>query len=160
MGMYRYPRGVLAVAAFIVVSTACGAPPQPANGPSDTAADEAAIRAHAQGFEAALNSRDFGAFAEQFTSDGDLAVGDVPLASGHEAIQRTIATAWTDAPATRRATISVDRIRFVGPDAAVVDATARFSEGEPAQDRGTSVVVRGDSGWRTLVLRILPAPRR
>src|SRR5688500_17622471 len=104
----RHDSRVSVLTASVFVIAACGVPEQPVTRPSDTAADEASIRSHAAGFEAALNSRDFGAFAAQFTTDGDLAVGDVPLASGHEAIQRTIATAWTDAPAARRATISVD----------------------------------------------------
>jgi len=81
------------------------------------------------------------------------------MSSGQDAIRRTIEAAWATAPATRRATITVERVRSLGPDIAVLDAVARFNEGEPTQDRGTSVVVRRNGVWRTLVLRVLPAAK-
>ncbi len=127
---------------------------------ANTATDEAGIRAHVAGFEAALNKRDFTAFAAQFVSDGDLILVDSPISSGQDAIRRTIEAGWANAPSTRRASITVERVRFLGGDIAVVDSAARFSEGEPAQDRGTSVVVRRDGAWRTLALRVLPAPKQ
>ena len=151
----------LLITFFIAVSS-CRTPEQATNasaGPN-TATDEAGIRAHVAGFEAALNKRDFAAFAAQFVPDGDLILVDGPTSSGQDAIRRTLEAAWANAPAARRATITVEKIRSLGSDIAVVDASARFSEGEPTQDRGTSVVVRRDGAWRTLVLRVLPAVKQ
>jgi uncharacterized protein (TIGR02246 family) len=122
--------------------------------------DEPGIRAHIRGLEAAVNSRDFAAFAAQFLADGDLVVVDRQTSSGHDAIRRTMEAAWAGAPSARRASITVDKVRFLNEDIALVDAVARFSEGDPAEDRGTSVVVRRDGAWRTLALRILPAPKQ
>jgi uncharacterized protein (TIGR02246 family) len=146
---------VLALAVGSVACTPQHQPSDPSSG-TETAKDDAAIRSHAAGFERALNSRDFAAFSEQFTPDGDLILVDGPLTSGREAIRRSIQAAWTDAPPTRRASITVNNIRFLSSDIALVEAAARFSAGEPAQDRGTSVVVRRDGVWRTLALRVLP----
>jgi uncharacterized protein (TIGR02246 family) len=142
--------------------SSCRTPEQAPNasaGPN-TATDEAGIRAHVAGNEAALNKRDFAAYAAQFVPDGDLIVVDGATSSGQDAIRRTIEAAWANAPATRRATITVDKIRSLGSDIAVVDASARFSEGEPTLGRSTSVVVRRDGAWRTLVLRVLPAAKQ
>src|SRR5262245_22985046 len=152
---------LLLVTFFIAVSS-CRTPEQAPNasaGPN-TATDEAGIRAHIAGVEAALNKRDFAAFAAQFVPDGDLILVDGPTRSGQDAIRRSLEAEWTNAPATRRVTITIEKIRSLGSDIAVVDDTARFSEGEPTQGRGTSVVVRRDGVWRTLVLRVLPAVKQ
>src|SRR5262245_15077182 len=153
---------VLLLITFFIAVSSCRTPEQATNASveSNTATDEAGIRAHVSGFEAAVNKRDFAAFAAQFVPDGDLILVDSPTRSGQDAIRRKIEAAWANAPATRRATITVDKIRSRGSDIAVVDASARFSEGEPAQDRGTAVVVRRDGAWRTLVLRVLPAVKQ
>ena len=127
---------------------------------SNAANDDAGIRAHVAGFEAALNKRDFTAFGAQFHPDGDLILVDTAISSGPEAIRRTLEKGWAGAPSTRRATITVEKVRFLTADIAVVDAVARFSEGEPKQDRGTSVVVRRNGVWKTLVLRVLPAAKQ
>jgi uncharacterized protein (TIGR02246 family) len=124
------------------------------------ATDEASIREHVAGFEAAINKRDFAAFAAQFAPDGDVIIGDGPISSGTDAIRRTFETGWAGAPSARRASISVERIRFLGADIAVLDATARFSEGDPKQDRATSVVVRRNGAWKTVVLRIYLAAKQ
>jgi uncharacterized protein (TIGR02246 family) len=147
------------VLVFSVPALFCGAPePEPKESARvDTATDEAAVRAHAARFEAALNDRDFAAFAALFVPDGDFVLVNRPRASGQDAILRTIEAAWTNAPPARRATITVEQVRFPAPDVAVVDAVARFTEGEPTQDRATSVLVRRDGAWRNLILRVLPA---
>jgi len=123
----------------------------------DRAADEAAIRAGVAASEAAINGRDFAALAAQFVPDGDAIVVSSPKSTGPEAIRRTFETGWADAPADRQISITVDSIRFLTADIAVVDMSARFSAGEPTQDRATSIVVRRDGAWRTATLRVLPA---
>jgi hypothetical protein len=47
-----------------------------------------------------------------------------------------------------------------GASVAIADTTARFSEGEPTQDRGTWVMVRNNGAWRVAALRVLPAERQ
>jgi uncharacterized protein (TIGR02246 family) len=153
---------VLLLITFFIAVSSCRTPEQAPNasaGPN-TAADEAGIRAHIAGAEATLNKRDFAAYAARFVPDGDLIVVDGPTISGQDAIRRALEAAWANAPATRRIAITVEKIRSLGPDIAVVDDTARFSEGGPAPNRGTEVVVRRDGAWRTLVLRVFPAAKQ
>ena len=144
-----------------IAAASCRTPEQASSTPAEQnmATDEAAIRAEVVATEAAINRRDFAGFAAQFTPDGDAIIVDSPRISGHDAIRRTFETGWADAPANRQITITVGSIRFLSDDIAVVDNRARFSAGEPTQDRATAVMVRRDGGWRIAALRILPAAK-
>jgi uncharacterized protein (TIGR02246 family) len=149
---------VLASAAFVAAACAQAPAEPPAEPMPDRAADEAAIRAVIAGVQEGINSRDFAAFAAQFTSDGDLIAFDMPKATGPDAVRQSIQMAWAEAPADRTIAITVDSIRFVGSDVAIVDNTGTLSSGEPAADRATGVMVRqGDGAWKTVSLRVYQA---
>jgi uncharacterized protein (TIGR02246 family) len=121
--------------------------------------DEAGIRAQVAAAEAAINRRDFAALAALYTSDGDTIIATRPRTSGPDAIRRSAEAAWAAAPSARRLRITVDAIRFLTPDVAIADTIARFSAGEPAEDRGTWVMVRRDGVWRVGAFRVQPAER-
>ena len=149
----------VALAGLVVVGlSACtgtmstGAPAAP-----DRAADEAAIRAVISTVQDSLNRRDYAAFASSMAPEADLIVFDRPKATGLAAVQQAMEAGWSNAPADRMISINIDNIRFVARDVAVIDGTATFSAGEPTSDRSTGVMVRGDGGWRTLALRVMPA---
>lgn len=152
----------LTAAAFILAAAACGSqeatppPPEPAVAP-DRAADEAAIRAIFAESQEALNARDFAAFTANFTAEADAIVFDNPRVTGPAAIQAAFEAGWADAPEDRMITITVDSVRFVGPDVAIADASATFTSGEPAADRATGVFVRSDGGWQVGALRVYAA---
>lgn len=123
-------------------------------------ADEKAIRAQITAAEAAINKRDFAALGTLYTPDGDAIIGSAPTSSDPDAIRRHLAAAWAKAPANRRISITVDAIRFITSDVAIANTTARFSEGEPLEDRGTWVMARRDGTWRVAAIRVQPAQRR
>jgi len=122
-------------------------------------AGDAAVRARIKAFEAAWNARDAARVASGYAPDGDLILGDGPRYSGRDAIGRSSAAAWSGVPADRRISISIDAIRHPGPDIAIAECTARFSAGEPTQDRGTWVMVRRQGAWWVAALRVMPAER-
>ncbi len=122
--------------------------------------DEAAIRGQVAAMEAAYNKRDTAALAAIYATDGDVMMVAGPRSSGHEAIRRATETDWAKMPSTRQISLTVDSIRFLSSDVAIAECTARLSEGEPSQDRGTWVMVRRDGTWRVAALRVLPAEQR
>jgi uncharacterized protein (TIGR02246 family) len=119
--------------------------------------DDAAIRALIAFAEAAINRRDFAALAALYTTDGDTIIASRPRTSGRDAIRRSAEAAWATAPSARRLSMTVDAIRFLDSDVAIADTTARFSAGEPREDRGTWVVVRRDGRWLVGAFRVQPA---
>ena len=93
------------------------------------AADEAALRGVVTAFEAAVNKRDMAAVAALYTTDADAVVGDAPVANGRTAIQAGLHRDWGSSPASRRIHLTVVDIRFLGPDVALVNTRAQFTEG-------------------------------
>lgn len=145
----------LVALSVLATAAACGAPQTAVDSPPmpDRVADEAAIRALIAGSQDAINNRDFAAFTAPFLPDADTIVLTRPKASGPEAIRMAMEAGWAAMP-DRMITISVDAIRFIGPDTAVADSVATFSSGEPAVDRSTGVLVRRDGVWRVAALRV------
>jgi uncharacterized protein (TIGR02246 family) len=141
------------VVAFAVV---CGATTLSAQG---RAADEAAIRANAVAIENALNKHDAAAVGALFTPDGDEINGDGPLVSGREAMRRVDGAELAKWSPTMRFSLTVTGIRFLGPDVAIVETTARFNEGPVRANRGTWVSVRQGGKWLIAALRVYPAQR-
>jgi uncharacterized protein (TIGR02246 family) len=123
----------------------------------DQASDEVAIRAQVTATAKAINARDFAALANLYANDGDAIVLSGPKASGPAAIRETSEAGWSGAPAARQITFTVEGIRFLGHDVAVVDATARFNAGEPTTTRPTYVLVRRNGHWLIAATRVLPA---
>jgi len=89
-----------------------------------------------------------------FTPNGDVVIVSEPKASGQDAIRRAFEAESTG----QKISIGVDDIRFLNADVAIINASARLSEG--GQDRGTWVMVRSNDTWRLAALRVLPAERR
>ncbi len=125
----------------------------------DRAADEAAIRAHAVAVENAINKRDAAALVALFTPDGDEIIGDGPRLVGREAMRQAQEARLAQRSPTMRFTLEVTGIRFLGQDIAIVETTARFSEGPIRANRGTWVSVRHGGKWLIAALRVYPAER-
>lgn len=124
------------------------------------AVDETALRARVVAFEAAINTRDMAGLAALYASDADLIVIDGPLVAGRASIQAATERDWGTGSATRRITLTVTGIRFIGSDIAVINTRARFNEGPVREDRGTWIAVRQAGNWLIAALRVLPAARQ
>jgi len=119
----------------------------------EASAAEAGIRATMQAYADAINERDFEAFVSHFAPDGDAIAFGSPKATGPEAIRELMATAWAQFPTSRRIDITVNSIRFLSSDVAIVDATGEFTT-DPMHDRATLVFVRSGAAWQTAVFRV------
>ncbi len=118
--------------------------------------DEAAIRKSVAAFEAAVNQRDARAVAGLFSPTGDYVFFDSPLIVGRDSIAKASESIsrW---PSTRRFSLEVTSIRFLGSDLALVETLARFTEGEMTSNRGTALMTRRDGKWFWEALRVYPA---
>jgi uncharacterized protein (TIGR02246 family) len=142
---------ILALAVVVVAAATSAA--------QDRTADEAAIRAHALAVEKAVDGRDAAALVALFAPDGDEIVGDGPRLVGREAIRRAQELRQAQRSPTMRFALEVTGIRFLGPDIAIVETVARFSEGPVRSNRGTSVLLRHGGKWLIAALRVYPAER-
>ena len=141
----------------IALAVTCGVTTLSAQG---RAADEAAIRAHAVAVENAINKRDAAGLVALFTPDGDEINGDGPRVVGREAMRQVQAAELAKWPGTRRFSLTVTGIRFIGQDVAIVETEAQFNEGPVRTNRGTWVSVRQDGRWLIAALRVYPAHRQ
>ena len=91
--------------------------------------------------------------------DGDFVFFDSPRIVGRDSIAKTTNDAISKWPSTRRLSLEVTNVRFLGSDLALVETLARFSEGEMTSNRGTVVMARRDGKWFWEALRVYPAQR-
>jgi uncharacterized protein (TIGR02246 family) len=128
-----------------------GAPAQA----QDQSADEAAIRANIEKFVKAYNAGNAKAIAALFTADGETEDKDGDVAEGRNAIERTFANIFADAP-NKKIEVFVESIRFIGNDLAVEKGTSKETTSPnetPDSDRYTVVHVRRDGKWQMLLAR-------
>ena len=128
--------------------------------PSGTAtADEAAVRAVVQQYVDAREARDAEALQKLFTSDADQLVSSGEWRRGREAVVKG-GLASSQQTGGRRALL-VERVRFLAPTVALVDARYELSGLEGGATRSmwaTLVIVRETSAWRVTAIRnMLPA---
>lgn len=129
--------------------------------------DPTGVRAFVETYEDALNARNPSALTALFTENGDIIVRNLPAVRGHRAIE----TWWREYFGDRaywadpdfRVEFTVEHVRTLTPDAAVVDLVAGAErDGEalsrPTREtRATWVVVRREDEWRVAALRVLPS---
>jgi len=140
-----------------VVAASCNRGEQAPNATvgESRSADEAAIRAQLAANFAAGNKRDASGVVATYAPDGDFMIGAGPRISGRDAMRDWIESATSKAPSDRQGSLTVDGIRFLTADVAIVESTDRFTAGEPLQDRATWIMVRRDGTWLISAARIL-----
>ena len=141
---------------IILVVALCAV--QPALGVAGSG-EETAIRANVAAYEAAWNSRDVAGVVATFAPDGDFIAFDGPRVAGQPGLRKMIERDLATAAASTRIRLTVTSVRLLGPQMAVVETEARFSEGSMPDNRGTSVLVRQGQIWLVAALRVFPAQR-
>jgi uncharacterized protein (TIGR02246 family) len=122
-------------------------------------ADASAIRALLQTYEAAINRRDVEAAIETYLPDADAWVVGFDRIAGIEAIRQNEERA-VSAPGFQAWSTSVDAIRFIGADVAVVESSGAVTiAGVRIAERITWVVSRTVAGWRIAAVRIMAFER-
>jgi uncharacterized protein (TIGR02246 family) len=129
---------------------------KPAQRPkADHAADGTAIRANVTAFVKAYNAKDAKAVAALFTPDGQVVDQDGNASEGRDAIERVFADLFSESP-QKRIEVTVDSIRFVGPDLAVEEGSTKETSGpgEPPEYDGYTVLhVKRDGRWLMALAR-------
>lgn len=121
---------------------------------SDRAADEAAIRAVIQAFLDTRERNDEAALAALLTADVDQRQTSGNVRSGRDSVVSGSLATQQSTGGTR--TISVDSLRFVGPDVAIADGRYDSLGRADGTDRRmlTSMVLRREGGtWKIAAIR-------
>jgi uncharacterized protein (TIGR02246 family) len=151
------------IAALLVVLATIAVPAIGSAQAADRAADEAAVRAVIKAFIDTREKNDVAGFAALLTSDVDQRQTSGNMRSGRDAV--VSGTMQTQQSTGGSRTISVDSLRFVGADVAMVDGrydSVGRSDGTD-QRMLTSMVLRREGGaWKIAAIRnMLPsAPPR
>ena len=117
--------------------------------------DEAAIRATARSFEAAMSARDAARVAAHFLDDADYVAADGSVVVGREAIEAAFAALFAARPQSHVA-IRIDNVRFLGPQTALEDGRLEISPppaGPPAELRYTAVHAKQADRWQLAAIR-------
>jgi uncharacterized protein (TIGR02246 family) len=143
----------------VVLLALAGAAAALAQPPADRAADEAAVRAVIQAFIDTREANDAAGLAALLTEDVDQRQTSGNVRSGRDAVvSGSLAT--TQSTGGRR-TITVDSLRFVGPDVALADGRYDSLGRADGTDQRmlTSMVLKREAGrWKIAAIRnMLPA---
>ena len=136
------------------VPTAGRAPAQPA--PSG---DERGVRETFAAYLRAFQTRDAGAVAGLFTEDAALIDAEGNATRGRAAIQQQYTESF-EAGAGLKAEAALESIRFLTPDVAQVEGTAKIttSEGMASSIRFSALGVKKGGKWQVAELRDYPGP--
>jgi uncharacterized protein (TIGR02246 family) len=119
------------------------------NGYADQANDEAMIRKNAEAYVAAYNNRDAKALAAMWSPDAvysDPSTGEEAV--GREEIEKAFAETLSESKEAKLE-VEVDAVRFVSPNVAIENGTARIvrPNEEPEESGYTAVNVKRDGKW-------------
>lgn len=157
--MSRRPSTLPSFVAVLAVVAAAAAWPQGA----ERAADEAAVRAVIQAFLDTREKNDAAGLAAILTPDVDQRQTSGNMRSGRDAV--VSGSLQTQQSTGGRRTITVDSLRFVGPDVAIADGRYDSIGRADGTDQRmlTSMVLRREGGaWKIAAIRnMLPSePQR
>jgi uncharacterized protein (TIGR02246 family) len=139
-------------ALFLIAVLAAAGAPAHAQG-QGRRADETAIRRLVEDYVNARDLKDQNAVGELFTADADQHTTAGEWRRGRDGIMAGTLQSSTRNPGRRR--IVVQTVRFLGPDAAIVDGPYQIvaPDGAMRSMWATLVVTRGDGRWRIAAIR-------
>lgn len=154
MGIYHY--GAVVLVAMSIPLAACFKPGDTRDRVVlDRDADKIAIRKLLAANEAATNRHDSAGVVATYTSNGDVWIVGSPRLSGSEEIRRNEEEFYST-PGFQKWRTSIDSIRFIGRDAAIVETTdlTIMDDGDFAA-QSTWIVSRHDGQWRFVAVRVM-----
>lgn len=126
---------------------------------AQSSADESAVRDVVARYVAARQHGDERAIAALFTADADQLVSSGEWRKGREQVVRGTLASSERTGGTR--TITVESVRFLGPDVALADGRyeiAGMASGQTRRMWSTIMMRRTPEGWRIAAIRnMLPA---
>jgi uncharacterized protein (TIGR02246 family) len=144
---------VLVSFCFLALLSGCGDPT--INVSPDRDADEAAIRALLSATEAAANSGGSVDVTALYTSEGDVWIAGLSRQSTHEGVREN-EEQFQGIPGFQKWHVSNRSIRFISPDAAIVESSAVTTlDSGKFDEEATVVVTRTDAGWKIAAARVM-----
>jgi uncharacterized protein (TIGR02246 family) len=143
----------LIVAAFL---SGCSSPYESEISESlDRNADEAAIRLLVAANAEASTARNAAGVAATFMPDGDVWIAGVSRVSTHDAI-RSAEEDFGGLPGFQSWEATIENIRFISLDAAIVEVSAITTLDTGSFDEETTIVVaRNEDGWKIAAFRVM-----
>ena len=138
---------------FLALLSGCGSPTT--NAMPDRNADEAAIRALLAETEAATNAGDSVDVAAFHTSEGDVWIAGLSRQSTPEGV-RDNEEEFQGIPGFQNWHASIESIRFISPDTAIVESSAVTTlDSSKFDEEATVIVTRTDAGWKIAAARVM-----
>jgi uncharacterized protein (TIGR02246 family) len=145
---------VLLAVACLALAGAAVSMPALAQVPSTGAGNESAIREIVRKYVSAREARDPAAIGALFTNDADQLVSDGTWRKGHDEL--VLGMLESSKKSGGRRSISVESVRLLAPDVALVDGRYKQTGLAGGKDREmwTTLVLKRDSnGWRIAAIR-------
>ncbi len=140
----------------VLLLSACSEPTDTAKTDSlDRTADEAAIRSLLQTNFAASTARDAASVAATFMPDGDGWIAGLSRASTHDGL-RSLEEDFGGMPGFQGYEGTIESVRFISPDAAIVEvAGLTIMDTGSFEEETTIVVARNGGGWKIAAWRVM-----
>ncbi len=124
-------------------------------GAIDRTADEAAIRALLAANSAASSAHDAEGVAATYLPDGDAWIAGLALVYGFDELVHA-EEEFGGMPGFQSWDGTIDSIRFISPDSAIVEVTGTTTlDSGSFDEEGTIVVARRDDDWRIAAWRVM-----
>jgi uncharacterized protein (TIGR02246 family) len=130
----------------------------PVRAADDAAKAEQQIRDRAKEFAAAWQKHDASLIASFYAVDGDIVTANGRQLSGRDGIEQTLRDAFDDSLKTSTFSSTVERVKLVKPDVAIVDYDAELKgseTGEPRKFHMVAVMVKQGDKWLTQTSRAI-----
>ncbi len=129
--------------------------------------EEEAIRMQVEQFEEAWNIGDAYLLAAHFDSAGDQILPGHPVVRGRAELEEWWSEHYSRMAEGRKISLTVNSLRFLKPDVAIVNVSAEFTGGHdpegreipPGRDRATYVMIKTGDQWLLAALRVMVAAR-
>ena len=115
--------------------------------PAHTA--EQAVKQGVKDLEAAWDKHDAKAVAELYTTEGEIITETGQTLSGRDGIEQALTQAFSDSLKDCTLKETIEKVRLIKPDVAIVDAEAQLKNGDTEVNKVhvVSVVVKHEGKW-------------
>jgi uncharacterized protein (TIGR02246 family) len=132
-------------------------PTPSAPGATSQATTEAMVKQRAREFDAAWAKHDAKAIAAFYTIDGDIITAEGNDLNGRDGIEQSLTDAFNGGLKDSTLTTTVEKVRLIKPDVAIVDSTAELKtpDSDAQKLHLVSVLVKKDGKWLTATTRAI-----
>ena len=140
---------------IIVLILACA--PAFAEEPAAASGAETAIKEHFKDFDQAWDKHDAKAVAAFYTEKAEIVTESGQTFSGRDGIEQCLSNGFDNSLKDSTLTITVQKVRLIKPDVALVDSDLQIKEGDADSNslHLVSILVKQDGKWMTETSRAI-----